>query len=432
MSEKTDQPRRALSHLVGATFDNKFVIVERIARGGMGVVFKGEDRSLGREVAIKVLLERFNTDPESVARFKREARSMASLDHPNIVPVYAIGQERGLHYFVMKFLPGVTVADRLKRIRLNLAESFGIEETRQLMMQACKALGHAHQRGLIHRDVKPSNIMISDEGHVTIMDFGIVKATEDETLTKTGIVFGTPDYMAPEHAQGKPPSAATDVYSLGIVAYEMVSDEQPFRGSTPFSIVLKHVKDPPAPLIERRSDIDADFQDVIFKALAKDPSDRYVDGDEMLAALEALGSSTIAPQEVPAAFEPAPMENRPSLPRNRPSVRSVSAPAIPPVRLDEISDEVALVDDRPGHYRRMVTASGRQQKMRTRQKARTAFLVALSMGVLIAGLMATYLVRKNKKQVVQPVVEEVYQSDKVRQIEGQLKIQGVDPVPKPD
>ena len=113
-------------------------------------------------------------------------------------------------------------------------------------------------------------------------------------------------------------------------------------------------------------------------------------------------------------------------------MRSVSAPAIPPVRLDEISEEVALVDDRPGHYRRMVTASGRQQKMRTRQKARTAFLVALSMGVLIAGLMATYLVRKNKKQVVQPVVEEVYQSDKVRQIEGQLKIQGVDPVPKPD
>ena len=180
MSETNESPKRVLSHLVGSTFDGKFVIQERIARGGMGVVFKGEDRSLGRAVAIKVLLQRFNTDPESVARFQREARSMASLDHPNIVPVYAIGEERGLHYFVMKFLPGVTVADRLKRIRLNLAEPFGIEEARLLLMQVSLGLGYAHTKGLIHRDVKPSNIMISDEDHGTIMDFGIVKATEDE------------------------------------------------------------------------------------------------------------------------------------------------------------------------------------------------------------------------------------------------------------
>jgi len=419
LSEKSEQPKRALSHLVGATFDGKFHIVERIARGGMGVVFKGEDRSLGREVAIKVLLQRFNTDPESVARFKREARSMASLDHPNIVPVYAIGQERDLHYFVMKFLPGFTVADRLKRIRLNLAEPFGVEETRQLLMQGCKALGHAHKKGLIHRDVKPSNIMISDEGHVTIMDFGIVKATEDETLTKTGIVFGTPDYMAPEHAQGKPPSAATDVYSLGIVAYEMVSGEQPFRGSTPFSIVLKHVKDPPAPLIERRDDIDPDFQNVIFKALAKDPSHRYFDGDEMLLALEALAQTPSV--SAPLSQQPSAIESRPSLPTNRPSVRSVSAPAVPPIRVESLSDEVALVDDRPGHYRRMVTASGRQQKVRNKNRARMAFLVSLSIGVLIAGFLATYLVRKNKEEaIIKPVVEEVYR------IEGDLKLQGLE------
>ena len=198
-------------------------------------------------VAIKVLLSQFNSDAESVARFRREARAMAALDHPNVVPVYAIGHELELHYFVMKFLAGWTVSERLKRVRLGLAEPFTQEECRGCLIQLCRGLEHAHRRSLIHRDIKPSNIMIGPDGHTTIMDFGIVKEAADDSLTKTGIVFGTPDYMAPEHAQGKPPSPATDLYSLGIVAYEMLTGQQPFKGSTPFSMVLKHIKEPPPP-----------------------------------------------------------------------------------------------------------------------------------------------------------------------------------------
>ena len=255
--------------LAGTVFDSKYEVLGEIARGGMGIVYRGTDQSLGRSVAIKVLLSQFNSDAESVARFRREARAMAALDHPNVVPVYAIGHELELHYFVMKFLAGWTVSERLKRVRLGLAEPFTQEECRGCLIQLCRGLEHAHRRSLIHRDIKPSNIMIGPDGHTTIMDFGIVKEAADDSLTKTGIVFGTPDYMAPEHAQGKPPSPATDLYSLGIVAYEMLTGQQPFKGSTPFSMVLKHIKEPPPPMIERCPDINPMFQDIIFRAIEK-------------------------------------------------------------------------------------------------------------------------------------------------------------------
>ncbi|MBV70198.1 MAG: hypothetical protein CMH52_02530 [Myxococcales bacterium] len=274
--------------LVGVTLEGKYEILSEVARGGMGIVYRGIDQSLGRPVAIKVLFKRYNSDNESVERFRREARAMATLDHPNIVPVYAIGHEYGVHYFVMKFLTGWTVSERLKRHRLGLADPFGIEEVRDVLIQLCSGLDHAHRRSLIHRDIKPGNIMIAPDGHTSIMDFGIVKESDNDTLTKTGIVFGTPDYMAPEHAQGQPPSPETDLYSLGIVAYEMLTGEQPFRGGTPFSLVLKHIKEPPPPLISRRKDLHQNFQDVIFKVLEKKPEDRYSSAQQMAEALSAL------------------------------------------------------------------------------------------------------------------------------------------------
>ena len=312
--------------LVGVTLEGKYEILSEVARGGMGIVYRGIDQSLGRPVAIKVLFKRYNSDNESVERFRREARAMASLDHPNIVPVYAIGNEYGVHYFVMKFLTGWTVSERLKRHRLGLADAFEIDEVRDILVQLCHGLDHAHRRSLIHRDIKPGNIMIAPDGHTSIMDFGIVKESDNDTLTKTGIVFGTPDYMAPEHAQGQPPSPETDLYSLGIVAYEMLTGEQPFRGGTPFSLVLKHIKEPPPPLIKRRKDLDQAFQDVIFKSLEKKPEDRYSSAQQMAEALTALTFSVDKSPSIPA---PTSGKHAPP-PRPSKAVADMTHPGPPP------------------------------------------------------------------------------------------------------
>lgn len=274
----------------GTIFEGKYQVLDEIGRGGMGVVYRGHDLSLDRLVAIKVLPEQFNTDDEVIARFKREARAMAHLDHPNIVPVYAIGQQRSFHYFVMKFLDGETVAERLDVLRESTNPHMAPEIVRKVVVEVCKGLAHAHGRGLIHRDIKPGNIMLGPSGHVTLMDFGIVKEQAGEdTLTRTGLVFGTPEYMAPEQAQGlSEPGTTTDLYSLGIVAYEMLSGDPPFLGETPFSVVLKHIKAPPPPLVKIIPQVNVQLQEVIFKALAKTAVERWQNADEMRDALEAV------------------------------------------------------------------------------------------------------------------------------------------------
>jgi serine/threonine protein kinase len=407
--------------LVGTVFDGKYSVLGEVARGGMGIVYRGVDQSLNRPVAIKVLFQRYNSDSESVERFRREARAMASLDHPNIVPVYAIGNEFGVHYFVMKFLTGWTVAERMKRNRLGLAEPFGVDEVRNILVQLCDGLEHAHRRGLIHRDIKPSNLMIAPDGHMSIMDLGIVKETEDDTLTKTGIVFGTPDYMAPEHAQGQAPSAATDLYSLGIVAYEMLAGEQPFRGGTPFSLVLKHIKEPPPPLVGRRDDLHQTFQDVIFQAIAKKPLDRFASAADMSRALMELDLETVvAPAEVapPVRTSPGvnaqapnsqpitPILDRASLPQNRPSIYprslttgpvSVAMAEVAPVDSKRTGPSVvhggsvnsAESSQRAGHYTYMVTSTRSGRRRQT--KALKYALLVMTVAGLIGGFIAYFV-----------------------------------------
>ena len=241
---------------------------------------------------------------------------------------------------------------------------FSVEEVRDVLTQLCLGLDHAHQLGLIHRDIKPGNIMIAPDGHTSIMDFGIVKESDDDTLTKTGIVFGTPDYMAPEHAQGQAPSPETDLYSLGIVAYEMLTGEQPFKGGTPFSLVLKHIKEPPPPLIERRDDLDQAFQDIIFKAIEKKPEDRYQSARDMADALKALtlASAPGVPQ-VNAAEQPvsvAPQTPPPPPPRTSNTMTSPplrDEPVIIPESeapdvVNEVSSKSGLPTNRPSIFNR--------------------------------------------------------------------------------
>lgn len=342
---RVDEDRAAYNTPVapGTIFDGKYQVLQEIGRGGMGVVYRGHDLSLGRMVAIKVLPEQFNTDDEVIARFKKEARAMAALDHPNVVPVYAIGQQRNFHYFVMKFLEGSTVAELIDEMKRRDPHEvrFHPRQVHNVIIQACRGLGHAHRRGLVHRDIKPGNLMVSPDNHVTIMDFGIVKeasAPEGENLTRTGMVFGTPEYMAPEQAQGQGvPGPTADLYSLGVVAYEMLTGEPPFKGDTPFSVVLKHIKEPPTPLLQQIPEISGEFQAAIFRAMEKAPEHRYPNAEVMAETLTAInpthGSTSLPPAAVPYVSQPPGAMRPPSaeLPPIMPRMPRPSAD-LPPLR----------------------------------------------------------------------------------------------------
>ena len=277
--------------LPGTFLEGKYQILEEIERGGMGVVYRGHDLTLDRTVAIKALPPHFNVNTDVVQRFKREAQAMASLDHPNVVTVYSIGQQAETHYFAMKFLEGRTVAEEVAAMRSRGGPFFEQATVIDVLRQVAQGLAHAHQRGLIHRDIKPSNIMIGPDGHVTIMDFGIVKRqVESSALTKAGVVFGTPEYMAPEQAQGgTPPDPSTDLYSLGIVAYEMLVGAPPFRGETAVDIVLQHIQTSPPPLDEHGVEgIDQHFEAILFRMFTKSPKERFTSGEALCAALDEL------------------------------------------------------------------------------------------------------------------------------------------------
>ncbi|MBU0554105.1 protein kinase, partial [Myxococcota bacterium] len=337
----------------GTVFEGKYEILSELGRGGMGVVYRGKDLSLERQVAIKVLPEKFNTEPEVIERFQREAKAMASLDHPNIIPVYAIGQQDNFHYFAMKYLDGETIAQTLERLRPR-GEAFSPSVVQGVIVQVCKGLAHAHRQGLIHRDIKPGNIMLSETGHVTIMDFGIVKkdqnGDDENNLTKTGLVFGTPEYMAPEQAQGlAPPGPTTDLYAVGIVAYEMLTGRPPFEGGSPFSIVFKHIKNPPAPLVDRIPGLNPAFEGLVFKSLEKDPKARYQSAEAMYKAFEAF--SFHAPHPSPASGAAvgaaAPLHAAP--------------PAVPAFKLDNLNFDlsgVPLDDEDPGLSARRAAPPG--------------------------------------------------------------------------
>jgi uncharacterized protein (TIGR02266 family) len=294
----------------GELFDARYEVFEEIGRGGMGVVYRCRDTQLDRMVAIKVLPEAFGLQQAIVARFKREARSMARLDHPAIVPVYGIGECKRLHYFVMKWLRGQTVATALEQ-QVAGGVPMASQRVRDIVAQVCRGLHHAHVRGLIHRDVKPGNVMIGPGERATLMDFGIVKERYGRSMTRTGLVFGTPEYMAPEQSQGlAEPSPTTDVYSVGVLAYEMLSGRLPFRGDTPYQVVVQHIHHTPPPLVGRVEGIEPGLEVVVLRALAKDPKARYDTALDMARALDALDAQQNLPFDADRRFMPRLRINR--------------------------------------------------------------------------------------------------------------------------
>ena len=251
--------------------EGKYRIERLLGKGGMGQVFLAHDLALEREVAIKVLPPDVAQDDQVVRRFQQEAKTAAKLDHPNIIPIYRVESEGGLNYFVMKYISGTSLEDLLDK-----KEPLPVPEIQRILWEAACALGHAHQRGVVHRDVKPANIMFDHDGRVMLTDFGISKALQAATgLTATGMIIGTPHYMAPEQAKGAPVDGRADQYSLGVVGYRMITAELPFSGDSVHTIIYKHIYEEPPLASTKRPGIPGALTVAISRALAKQPDQRF-------------------------------------------------------------------------------------------------------------------------------------------------------------
>ena len=268
-------------NLEGKLLGNRYEIIEKIGSGGMATVYKAKCLVLKRFVAVKVLRDEFTTDEEFIKRFNVEAQAVASLTHPNIVSVYDVGHEGNLYYIVMELVKGKT----LKEIIVEDG-ALGWKWSVKIAMQIASALETAHRNNIIHRDIKPHNIIITEDGVAKVTDFGIAKAVSNSTITAFGTTIGSVHYFSPEHARGGFTDARSDLYSLGVVMYEMVTGRVPFDSDTPVSVALKHMQEEPIEPIKIKPDLPQCVNDIIMKAMRKDANERYQTATEMIKDLE--------------------------------------------------------------------------------------------------------------------------------------------------
>ncbi len=255
---------------------DRYEIDTVLGQGGMARVFKGNDRVLNRTVAVKVLSPQFAGDEQFVARFRREAQAAAALNHPNIVSVYDTGSQGDVHYIVMEYVEGRTLRDIIRQEGPLLPE-----RAMEIAESVADALAAAHAAGLVHRDIKPGNIMITRDGEVKVMDFGIARTTTGDTLTQTASILGTASYLSPEQAQGESVDGRSDIYSVGCVLYEMLTAGAPFTGDSPVTIAYKHVGENPVPPSQKNPDVSPAVEAVVLKCMAKNPANRYQSAEEL-------------------------------------------------------------------------------------------------------------------------------------------------------
>ncbi len=263
--------------MIGKILGGRYELLEKVGGGGMAVVYKAKCHLLNRYVALKILRPEFVEDEEFVYRFKRESQSAASLSHQNIVNIYDVGQEEDIHYIVMEYVKGETLKDYIRR-----SKRLFPEKATRIAIQICSALDHAHKNHIIHRDIKPQNILVGENGTIKVTDFGIARAATSSTVTMSGTnVIGSVHYFSPEQARGGFIDEKSDIYSLGIALYEMVTGTVPFEGDSPVSIAIKHIQEAVKLPSEINPDVPPSLEDIILKAIEKDPGRRYANASEM-------------------------------------------------------------------------------------------------------------------------------------------------------
>jgi hypothetical protein len=283
-----------------AAVGDHYAFEKVLGRGGMGIVFLAKDLVLERPVALKVLPPEFSADSRLVGRFHREARTAAKLDHPGIVPIHAVETTAGFHYFAMKYITGQSVQDLLE------GGPVPLEACLRVLQDAAAALGHAHQRGVVHRDIKPGNIMVDQHGGAIVMDFGISKAIQAGTAyTQAGQIVGTPHYMSPEQAKGIDLDGRSDQYSLALVGYQMLTGKVPFDSDSPHVVLLKHISELLPPVVTVRPDVPAHISEALARALAKEPGERFATMEEFAGALAGRPVAARPPALAAGARAPA-------------------------------------------------------------------------------------------------------------------------------
>jgi serine/threonine-protein kinase len=299
--------------------DGRYRVLRRLGSGGMADVYCAEDTHLGRQVAIKILHRRFAQDQEFVERFRREAKAAAGLQHPNVVGVFDRGEHEGTYYIAMEFLEGRTLKD-IAASEAPLPQ----ERVIDLGLQILQAAGFAHRHGVIHRDFKPHNVIVEANGHAKVTDFGIARAGASE-MTETGSIMGTAQYLSPEQAQGHAVTATSDIYSIGVMLYEMLAGRLPFDGDSAVAVALKHLSEQPAPISQWRPDVHPALEAVVMAALAKDPEQRWQSAEDLAAGLEGARAQIEAGPnggQDTAAFAAIPM------PETAPTQVAVAPPAV--------------------------------------------------------------------------------------------------------
>ncbi len=283
--------------MIGKVLNERYELTEILGEGGMALVYKSKDQILDRWVALKILRPQLVSDKDFVNRFHREAKAVARLSHPNVVNIYDIGQDGDIHYLVMENIQGENLKEMIEKSGI-----LAPEKALNIAIQICEALVVAHRNNIIHCDIKPHNILITPENGVKVTDFGIARAVNSATLAQTETVIGTAHYFSPEQARGGTINASSDLYSLGVVLYEMLTGQVPFRGDSPITVALKHINEEPLPPSQLNDKLPKRIDKLVMKALAKDPEKRYTDASEMLAALQEMEKTFVKKNETSESY----------------------------------------------------------------------------------------------------------------------------------
>ena len=274
------QTPTTLMHLVAA-LESRYQVLQELGRGGMGIVYQAYDKQLKEQVALKIISPLFGNDPDAVERLKREVSSARRISHPNVIRIFDIGESSGLHFVSMEYFAGASLKDYVKR-----HGALSLIQAKNIVLQICDGLLAAHGQGVIHRDLKSHNIIINSANHIKIIDFGLARSAYTEGMTATGLILGTPEYMAPEQVAGKKVDERADIYSLGIILYEIFTGRVPFTGDSPIAVGFQQLKDPPPDPREINPQVPEDVTAIILKALEKDPFRRFRSVQDMREAIE--------------------------------------------------------------------------------------------------------------------------------------------------